>query len=177
MPCMRAARPVSGASSPAGGRWPISRAGSATPNARMAATGRGSGRRDSRRTPDGMQRLLNTSRWAVDAVRDDVVTSVREHLADSAAILDVDETGFLKGGHQMSASTHPACAAVGVQTQARRCPSTSPRWSPTGVTGSIGGAADRARACSLMRRRNCPPSTRCAGGSVRPAATDRKSVV
>jgi SRSO17 transposase len=49
-------------------------------------------------TPDGMQRLLDASRWDVDAVRDDLVAYVREHLADPAAILVIDETGFLKKG-------------------------------------------------------------------------------
>jgi len=49
-------------------------------------------------TPDGMQRLLNASRWDVDAVRDDLVAYVREHLADPTAILVIDETGFLKKG-------------------------------------------------------------------------------
>jgi hypothetical protein len=50
------------------------------------------------RTPDGKQRLLNASRWDVDAVRDDLVAYVREHLVDPAAILVIDETGFLKKG-------------------------------------------------------------------------------
>src|SRR5258706_11323098 len=45
-----------------------------------------------------MQRLLNASRWDVDAVRDDLVGYVREHVADRAAILVIDETGFLKKG-------------------------------------------------------------------------------
>ena len=49
-------------------------------------------------TPDGMQRLLNAARWDVDAVRDDLVAYVRAHLADPAAILVLDETGFLKKG-------------------------------------------------------------------------------
>ncbi len=49
-------------------------------------------------TPDGMQRLVNASRWDVDAVRDDLVAYVREHLADPGAILVIDETGFLKKG-------------------------------------------------------------------------------
>jgi SRSO17 transposase len=49
-------------------------------------------------TPDGMQRLLNASRWDAEAVRDDLVTYVREQLADPAAILVLDETGFLKKG-------------------------------------------------------------------------------
>lgn len=50
------------------------------------------------RTPDGMQRLLNASRWNADVVRDDLVAYVREHLSDPAAILVIDETGFLKKG-------------------------------------------------------------------------------
>jgi SRSO17 transposase len=50
------------------------------------------------RTPDGMQRLVNASRWDADGVRDDLLAYVREHLADPAAILVVDETGFLKKG-------------------------------------------------------------------------------
>jgi SRSO17 transposase len=49
-------------------------------------------------TPDGMQRLLNASRWDADRVRDDLVAYVREHLTDPAAILVIDETGFLKKG-------------------------------------------------------------------------------
>jgi SRSO17 transposase len=49
-------------------------------------------------TPDGMQRLLNAAHWDADAVRDDLVAYVREHLSDPAAILVIDETGFLKKG-------------------------------------------------------------------------------
>ena len=49
-------------------------------------------------TPDGMQRLLNAARWDADAVRDDLVAYVREQLSDPAAILVIDETGFLKKG-------------------------------------------------------------------------------
>lgn len=50
------------------------------------------------RAPDGMQRLLSTAEWDADAVRDDLVAYVREHLADPGAILILDETGFLKKG-------------------------------------------------------------------------------
>jgi SRSO17 transposase len=50
------------------------------------------------RTPDGMQRLLNASRWDADAVRDDLVAYVRQHVYDPAAILVIDETGFVKKG-------------------------------------------------------------------------------
>lgn len=52
--------------------------------------------------PDGMQRLLMSADWDADGVRDDVRDYVVEHLApgpgDPAAVLVVDETGFLKKG-------------------------------------------------------------------------------
>jgi SRSO17 transposase len=50
------------------------------------------------RTPDAMQRLLNHADWDADAVRDDLRNYVVEHLGDDAAVLVVDETGFLKKG-------------------------------------------------------------------------------
>src|SRR5215469_16612096 len=49
-------------------------------------------------TPDGMQRLLSTAEWDADAVRDDLLAYVLDHLADDSAILVLDETGFLKKG-------------------------------------------------------------------------------
>ena len=49
-------------------------------------------------TPDGMQRLLTTTRWDPDALRDDVRAYVVEQLGDPAGVLVVDETGFLKKG-------------------------------------------------------------------------------
>ena len=51
-------------------------------------------------TPDGVQRLLYNYRWDADLVRDDLKSYVVEHLADVAAILAVDETGFLKKGEK-----------------------------------------------------------------------------
>jgi SRSO17 transposase len=50
------------------------------------------------RSPDGVQRLLRTARWDADAVRGDLRGYVVEHLGDPAAVLVVDETGFLKKG-------------------------------------------------------------------------------
>src|SRR5260370_12204584 len=64
-------------------------------------------------TPDGMQRLLNASRWDVDAVRDDLVAYVREHLADPAAILVIDETGFLKKGSKSAGVQRQYCGTAG----------------------------------------------------------------
>jgi SRSO17 transposase len=49
-------------------------------------------------TPDGMQRLLTTTRWDPDALRDDVGDYVVEQLGDPGGVLVVDETGFLKKG-------------------------------------------------------------------------------
>ena len=53
-------------------------------------------------SPDGMQRLLNFSPWDEDACRDAVCRYVTRNLGDPAAVLAVDETGFLKKG-RMSA--------------------------------------------------------------------------
>ena len=50
------------------------------------------------RSPDGVQRLLRTARWDADAARDDLRGYVVEHLGGPAAVLVVDETGFLKKG-------------------------------------------------------------------------------
>ena len=49
-------------------------------------------------TPDGMQRLLNFYAWDAGAVRDAVRRYVVKNLGDPAAVLAVDETGFLKKG-------------------------------------------------------------------------------
>lgn len=49
-------------------------------------------------TPDGMQRLLSTTDWSPDAVRDVLIGYVDQHLGDPEGILAIDETGFLKKG-------------------------------------------------------------------------------
>lgn len=49
-------------------------------------------------TPIGMQRVLSGSHWDADAVRDDVRAYVIAQLGDAAAVLVIDETGFLKKG-------------------------------------------------------------------------------
>lgn len=49
-------------------------------------------------TPYGMQHLLGRAVWDVDAVRDTLRPYVTEHLGTEAAVLVVDETGFLKKG-------------------------------------------------------------------------------
>ena len=49
-------------------------------------------------TPDGVQHLLARAGWGADAVRDDLIGYVAEHLGHSDGVLVVDETGFLKKG-------------------------------------------------------------------------------
>src|SRR6478672_10031149 len=49
-------------------------------------------------TPDGVQHLLARAGWDADAVRDDLIGYVAEHLGEPAGDLVVDETGFLKKG-------------------------------------------------------------------------------
>src|SRR5260221_10641073 len=48
--------------------------------------------------PQGMQRLLNTAAWDVEAVRDELRRYVAEQLGAADGILIIDETGFVKKG-------------------------------------------------------------------------------
>ena len=50
------------------------------------------------KTPDGIQRLLNTALWDVDGVRDDLREYVVEKMGDPNGVLVIDETGFPKKG-------------------------------------------------------------------------------
>ena len=49
-------------------------------------------------TPQGMQRLMASAAWDVDAVRDDLRAYVVDALGTRDSVLIVDETGFLKKG-------------------------------------------------------------------------------
>lgn len=49
-------------------------------------------------TPDGVQHLLARADWDADAVRDELIDYVGEHLGEPGGVLVVDETGFLKKG-------------------------------------------------------------------------------
>jgi SRSO17 transposase len=64
-------------------------------------------------SPDGMQRLLSTAHWDADAVRDDLVAYVLEHLADPTAVLVLDETGFVKKGTKSVGVAPQYCGTVG----------------------------------------------------------------
>jgi SRSO17 transposase len=57
-------------------------------------------------SPDGLQRLLNFSPWDEDAARDVLGRYVVKAMGDPAAVLAVDETGFLKKGKM---SGWPGC--------------------------------------------------------------------
>jgi len=48
--------------------------------------------------PYGHQELLSRALWDPDEVRDDVLDLVREKLADPAAVVVIEETGFVKKG-------------------------------------------------------------------------------
>lgn len=48
--------------------------------------------------PYGYQELLSRAKWEADLVRDDLLDLVREKMADPAAVVVLDETGFLKKG-------------------------------------------------------------------------------
>jgi SRSO17 transposase len=50
-------------------------------------------------SPDGMQRLLRTADWDVDAVRDELRGYVVERLGPDGVLI-VDETGFIKKGNR-----------------------------------------------------------------------------
>ena len=51
-------------------------------------------------TPYGIQHLLGRATWDPEAVREDVRAYLLEHMGDPQAVLVLDETGFLKKGHQ-----------------------------------------------------------------------------
>ncbi len=48
--------------------------------------------------PYGYQELLSRALWDADEVRNDLLDLVRENLADPAAVVVIDETGFVKKG-------------------------------------------------------------------------------
>src|SRR5919202_822281 len=52
--------------------------------------------------PYGFQHLLGRAEWDADTVRDDLHGSIADYFSDDAAVVVIDETGFLKKG-RMSA--------------------------------------------------------------------------
>ena len=79
-------------------------------------------------TPDGMQRLLNGSGWDADGVRDDLRDYVIEHLGDPAAILVLDETGFVKKGTGSAGVARQYTGTAGrIETPRSACSWPTPR--------------------------------------------------
>src|SRR5260370_23697279 len=70
-------------------------------------------------SPDGMQRLLNFSPWDEDACRDALARYVARNLGDPAAVLAVDETGFLKKGAMSAGGARQYTGPAGRRAQAR----------------------------------------------------------
>lgn len=64
-------------------------------------------------TPDGVQHLLARADWDADAVRDELIDSVREHLNGPGGVLIVDETGFLKKGTTSCGVARPYTGTAG----------------------------------------------------------------
>jgi SRSO17 transposase len=121
--------------------------------------------------PDGVQHLLARASWDADAVRDDLMGYVGEHLGDPAGVLVVDETGFLKQGTK----------SCGV---ARQYTGTAGRIENAQVGGASGTSHRKGGRCSTGRctcRRSgprtpsgtgwgtwsgCCPTSRCGRGSL-----------
>jgi len=66
-------------------------------------------------TPDGMQRLLSTTDWDPDLVRDDLQRYVVRHLGDPGGVLIIDETGFLKKGTRSAGVARQYSGTAGVE--------------------------------------------------------------
>jgi SRSO17 transposase len=64
-------------------------------------------------TPDGVQHLLARADWDADAVRDDLIRYVAEHLGHDEGVLVVDETGFLKKGRKSAGVARQYSGAAG----------------------------------------------------------------
>src|SRR2546428_122955 len=63
--------------------------------------------------PDGMQRLLSSTVWDTDGVRDDLCTYALEHLGNQSAIMVIDETSFPKQGKKSAGVGVQYCGTTG----------------------------------------------------------------
>jgi SRSO17 transposase len=64
-------------------------------------------------TPYAIQHLLDRADWDADAVRDDLRAYVTQQLGDPAAVLVVDETGFVKKGTKSAGVAKQYTGTVG----------------------------------------------------------------
>jgi SRSO17 transposase len=70
--------------------------------------------------PQGVQRLLNGTRWDAEAVREDLRAYVVEHLGDAASgVLMVDESGFPKKGSLSCGVAPEYCGTLGHSANAQ----------------------------------------------------------
>jgi SRSO17 transposase len=63
--------------------------------------------------PDGMQRLLNSTVWDADQVRDDLRAYILEQLGDPHAVLVIDETSVRKHGNKSAGVATQHCGTTG----------------------------------------------------------------
>ena len=63
--------------------------------------------------PDGMQRLLNSTVWDADLVRDDLRTYILERFDDQGAVLVIEETSFRKRGKKSAGVKKQYCGTTG----------------------------------------------------------------
>jgi len=63
--------------------------------------------------PDGMQRLLSSTVWDTDGVRDDLRSYAIEKLGEVSAILAIDETSFPKRGKKSAGVGVQYCGTTG----------------------------------------------------------------
>src|SRR5674476_110020 len=66
-----------------------------------------------RDSPDAMQRLLSTTDWDPDGLRDDLRRYVVAHLGEADGVLIVDETGFLKKGQRSAGGARQYSGTAG----------------------------------------------------------------
>src|SRR5262249_20408537 len=109
-------------------------------------------------TPDGVQHLLSRADWDADAVRDDRIDYVREHLGDPGGVLVVDETEFLKKGTMSRGMARPYTGTAGrIENAQVGC--SRPTRGRAGPPGSPGGCTCRGSGpttASGARRPGCP---------------------
>jgi SRSO17 transposase len=67
-------------------------------------------------TPYGIQQFLYRAKWNPDDIRDDLRHYVVEHLGDPAAVLVIDESGFVKKGPHSVGVQVQYCGTVGRTT-------------------------------------------------------------
>lgn len=68
-------------------------------------------------TPAGLQHLLSRACWDPDEIRDDLQEYVAEKLGDTAGVLIIDDTGFIKKGTVSTGVQRQYSGTAGACTQ------------------------------------------------------------